>query len=165
MAKRKKETKKPVIKKEESSERKVLIAIGAVIVIAVAYTQFFSNGNSTPTAVVRGEQLYNAYCVACHGVNGVGENPQDIYAQDEFGYVGPPMDSSAHAWHHTDEQLVNTILEGSSRNERMAAWKNVLTEEDAGDIVEYIKSLWTPFIRENCQGPSHMNPECGGHIS
>lgn len=154
---------------EEKKDSKLTIALVAVIVVLVAYialgntfTRFFK---SSDNAVDRGEELYNVHCASCHGVKGVGENPLDMYAQDEFGYIAPPMDSSAHAWHHTDENLVQTILEGSPRNPRMAAFKNVLNEDNAKDIVEYIKSLWTPFIRENCQGPAHMNPGCGGHVS
>ncbi len=131
------------------------LVFGAVLVSAlfIFYFQFFA---STP--VTRGEEIYNTYCVACHGVQGVGENPEDIYAMDEYGFVAPPMDDTGHAWHHTDEQLIRMTLEGSPRNPRMAAWKHVLTQEDAEDVVEYIKSLWSPYIRENCQGPRHM--EC-----
>jgi hypothetical protein len=100
------------------------------------------------------------YCVACLGIKGVGENPEDKYAQDEYGYIAPPMDDTGHAWHHTDEQLIGMILEGSPRNPRMAAFKHVLSEVDAKDLVDYIKSLWSPHIRENCQGTKHMNPGC-----
>lgn len=70
--------------------------------------------------------------------------------------MAPALDASAHAWHHTDEALQKLILEGSARTSRMAAWKNTgLTENDAHDLVAYIKSLWTQ--RElDCQGPKHM---------
>jgi hypothetical protein len=42
----------------------------------------------------------------------------------------------------------------------MAAWKNNgLSEQNAQDLVAYIKSLWTQ--RElDCQGPKHM--QCMG---
>jgi hypothetical protein len=75
------------------------------------------------------------------------------------GYImAPALDESAHAWHHTDEQLAETILEGSPRTPRMPAGKNSgISAADARDLVAYIKSLWTR--RElDCQGPKHM--EC-----
>jgi mono/diheme cytochrome c family protein len=132
-------------------ENKLLLTAFLVVAVIIVFTQF-----TTPDAVARGEELYVTYCIACHGVNGVGENPADKYAQNEYGFIAPPMDDTGHAWHHTDEQLIRMILEGSQRNPRMAAWKHGLTEDDANDLVEYIKSLWSPYIRENCQGPKHM---------
>ena len=43
----------------------------------------------------------------------------------------------------------------------MPAWRGVLTREDALDVIAYIKTLWTPYIRENCQGAKHMS--CMAH--
>jgi mono/diheme cytochrome c family protein len=136
---------------EKIIENKLVLTAFLIVAIIIVYIQV-----TTPDVRASGEELYGAYCSVCHGVNGVGENPADKYAQDEYGYIAPPMDDSGHAWHHTDEQLIRTILEGSPRNPRMAAWKHVLTEDDAIKLVEYIKSLWSPYIRENCQGPKHM---------
>jgi mono/diheme cytochrome c family protein len=88
-------------------------------------------------------------------VRGVGENPEDMHAKDEFGFVAPPMDDSAHAWHHADFDLVKTILDGSPRNRRMAPWRESLSRDDAEDLVAYIKSLWN-FRSLACQGARHM---------
>jgi len=66
------------------------------------------------------------------------------------------MNDSEHAWHHTDEAIAKTILEGSPRSPRMIAWKKAgLDQQNAQDLIAYIKSLWTQ--RElDCQGPKHM---------
>ena len=58
--------------------------------------------------------------------------------------------------HHTDDALEKTILDGSPRTQRMAAWKNEgMTKQNVRDLIAYIKSLWTQ--RElDCQGPKHM---------
>ncbi len=154
-------------RKQKSDARTVKIGRNTLIIIRligaiIGYTQL---GKSNPTSVENGETLYQAYCVSCHGVSGIGERPDDIYATDEYGFVAPPLDDSAHAFHHTDDALAEMILEGSSRNPRMMGWKTALSKEDAEDVVAYIKSLWSPYIRENCQGPNHMKPECGGHAS
>jgi cytochrome c len=144
-------TKKPG-KEKKQKNRPLVIGI-MIIIIILGYMLFFSGG----VPAERGEELYNAHCIACHGFEGVGERPDDKYAKDQYGYVAPPMDDSGHAWHHTDEQLKTTVLEGSLRNPKMAAFKHVLSEEDADEVVKYIKSLWSPYIRENCQGPKHMS--------
>lgn len=124
----------------------------------------------SPVMISKGEKLYNTNCVKCHGVKGVGERPDDIYApsdvyiKDEDGKsvalpVAPPLNDSAHAWHHTDEALVDVILNGSPRNPRMIQWKTMLSEDDAKSLLAYIKSLWSAKSLA-CQGPKHMSPDC-----
>lgn len=109
-----------------------------------------------PQAVTRGEGLYAKYCRSCHGVGGIGEPaiPWSIRLPGYF--VAPALDDSQHAWHHGDEQLAQMILEGSTRSERMSAWKQLLSSQDAFDLVAYIKSLWGARALE-CQGPKHMS--------
>ena len=150
-------------------QRAGLLAVGGVIVAAILLEGALGPGGriDLPTfggasqdSVARGQELYATYCVTCHGIGGVGERPDDIYAQDAYGYVAPPLDGTGHAWHHTDPQLEETIMQGSPRNPRMVAWGSVFAEEDALAIVTYIKSLWSPYTRDNCQGPAHMNPGC-----
>ncbi len=103
----------------------------------------------------KGKQLYVDNCQACHGVGGIGERPGEPNAKDEFGFVAPAMNDDAHAWHHPDRQLVETILNGSERNKRMIAWKETFSRADAENIVIYIKSLWS-FRSLACQGARHM---------
>ncbi len=104
----------------------------------------------------RGEKLFNEKCQSCHGIAGIGET-YTIEALTNRDYLmAPPLDESAHAWHHTDEALMKTILEGSSRQSRMPAWGDLgVTKADASHLVAYIKSLWGERIRD-CQGPRHM---------
>lgn len=67
-----------------------------------------------------------------------------------------PLDESSHAWHHGDEQLVTIILDGTKRaRRRMPGFRDILTEHDAADLIEYIKTFWSNRIR-TCQGPAHM---------
>jgi mono/diheme cytochrome c family protein len=108
----------------------------------------------------RGQNLYAKNCQSCHGKDGVGENYSIQALTDKKYIMAPALDASAHAWHHTDEALVRTILDGSPRTQSMIAWKNKgLTEQNAEDLVAYITSLWTQ--RElDCQGPKHM--QCMG---
>lgn len=110
--------------------------------------------------IARGQAIYEKYCINCHGKNGVGENPSNPKALDEQGnYLAPPLDGSAHAWHHTDDDLAEFIANGSPQNKRMKAWKETLTTAEIRDVIEYIKSLWGPQERK-CQGPRHMEPGC-----
>ena len=120
------------------------------------WTSFEGSQRATPKVIARGRKLFEETCQTCHGIRGVGERPEDMYAKDEFGFVAPPLDDSAHGWHHSDQGLVETILTGSPRNERMIGQKDNLSREEAKDIVTYIKSLWS-FRSLACQGSRHMN--------
>lgn len=113
---------------------------------------------ATAENIMAGKKLFEANCAACHGEKAIGERPDDPEAVDEDGmFVAPALDDSMHGWHHSDEQLVSTILEGSPRNKRMLAWKeNGISQNNAEKIVAYVKSLWS-FNSLACQGPRHMS--------
>ncbi len=119
------------------------------------WVSYMGHDRETPELIAAARKTYQQYCQACHGKNGVGERPKDMYAQDQYGVVAPPLDNSAHGWHHTDANLLHTILNGSSRNPRMLPFKELISEKDAKDAVAYIKSLWS-FRSLACQGVRHM---------
>ncbi|HEC18059.1 MAG TPA: cytochrome c [Gammaproteobacteria bacterium] len=103
-----------------------------------------------------GKPLYETYCQSCHGEQGVGEPAPPMSIRDPSFFFAPALDDSQHAWHHSDEDLVKFILEGSPRTPRMVAWKKVLSRTDVRNIVAYIKSLWGDRAIK-CQGPKHMS--------
>jgi len=108
-----------------------------------------------PASVIAGHKLYEQHCQVCHQKNGVGAYPVPWSIRNP-GYIPPmPLNETSHAWHHSDEQLVHTIMNGiAERN--MPAWKQVLSKKEAVEIVAYVKSLWSQKILE-CQGPKHMS--------
>ena len=107
-------------------------------------------------SVTAGKELYKQYCQSCHKADGVGEKPIPPLIKDPGYLTAMPLNETSHAWHHSDEQLVATILNGLQRTQRMPAFKSALTEQQAGRIVAYIKSLWSDRIL-GCQGPRHMS--------
>jgi mono/diheme cytochrome c family protein len=116
---------------------------------------FARTSETRDPAALRGKALYETHCAACHGTRGVGENWTSTALRDRAYIRAPALDDSTHAWHHTDAALTQTILEGSPREPRMRAWREVLSERDAEEIVAYVKSLWGPRALD-CQGPKHM---------
>lgn len=110
----------------------------------------------TAQEITRGKKLYTWYCQSCHGIDGVGGQPIPWSIRRPDYIVPPALDDSQHAWHHSDENLIQTILEGSPRTSQMPAWKSVLSKRDAADLVAYMKSLWSDQAL-SCQGPKHMS--------
>jgi len=128
-----------------------------VIFIALTTNVFAETWKrGTPQEVKRGKKLYVAHCQTCHGVNGVGGKPVNSMLRNPDWIVPPALDDSQHAWHHSDEALIATILNGSPRTTEMPAWKSILSERDAADLVAYMKSLWSDRAL-SCQGPKHMS--------
>jgi mono/diheme cytochrome c family protein len=131
----------------------VVATVIVVLVVLVVGQIRPSSGSLTASAQpARGKVLFEKNCVSCHGAEGRGQPGWKNQAR-----AAPPLDSSAHAWHHDDAQLVAMILDKPAPDSLMPAWRGVLTREDTLDVLAYVKSLWTPYIRENCQGVKHTN--------
>ncbi len=132
------------------------VLAGALMILVVSQMDF-SLGLMTASAhAAHGKELYGKYCVSCHGPDGQGE-----FNWQNRERSAPALDSSGHAWHHEDAQLLEMILDKPMPDSRMPAWRGLLTREDALDIIAYIKTTWTAFIRDNCQGANHM--KCMSH--
>lgn len=100
-----------------------------------------------PEQVERGRLVYEKNCLECHGAEGRGQ-PGDWRIKRADGmYPPPPLDDSAHAWHHPTAVLKQRIREGSPPGVGdMPAWQGKLTEAEIDDVVVYVKSLWSPEV-------------------
>jgi len=120
-----------------------------------SWKSFEGNNWNSVQRIESGKNSYNEYCVKCHGVEGRGE-PLENSAGTDLS-PAPPLNDTAHAWHHSNQGLLKTILDGSSQeNSRMVAWKDTLSTTDAENVLAYIKSLWS-FRSIACQGSRHMS--------
>lgn len=118
--------------------------------------QYFLDDEPLNFSQTQGKALFNQFCVACHQKEGVGESYSQRMLTDANYISAPSLDYLEHAWHHTDEQLAETIKNGSPRTPNMPAWSSKLSDQQVNSVISYIKSLWTQ--RElDCQGPKHMS--------
>lgn len=90
--------------------------------------------------IKRGEDVYRKNCASCHGPNGEAA-PGWRTPGPDGRYPPPPLDGSAHAWHHSTETLEKMIREGSPAG-GMPAWDGKLTKQQIDDVIVWIKSLW-----------------------
>ena len=143
------------------TRRTAAFSAGALLVVGLVIAGFAVPGKSAEglTASAKpdhGKVLYRQYCAACHGSEGQGE------FQWQYRERGTPaLDSTGHAWHHEDAQLLSMILDKPVPDSKMPPWRGVLSRDDALDIIAYIKTLWTSYILANCQGAKHM--QCMAH--
>jgi mono/diheme cytochrome c family protein len=92
--------------------------------------------------VQRGKIVYQTNCANCHGQN--GESRPDWRKQGPDGkYPPPPLNGSAHTWHHSTDTLTKTIREGSPPEiGNMPGWGDKLTDEEIDDVIVWITSIW-----------------------
>ena len=95
-----------------------------------------------PVRIARGAEIYRQNCATCHG-----ERAQGAFGWERPGadgkYPPPPLDGSAHAWHHPYAQLKQTIREGTLRlGGSMPAWKGKLSEADTEAVIAWFQSTW-----------------------
>ena len=94
----------------------------------------------------RGEEVYNANCLSCHG------GPTGGSITDS----PPRHNANGHTWHHPDCALRQMVREGSGGifevnapdAPKMQPFKDRLSSEDIDAALAYIKTMWTPGQRQ-----------------
>ena len=103
--------------------------------------------NYDPQVLATGKSLYQAHCAACHGVN-AESTVADWHVPDADGrYPPPPLNGTAHTWHHPLPSLMQTVREGTaSIGGSMPGWKETLDDEQIFSILVWLTSLWPDEI-------------------
>lgn len=95
--------------------------------------------------ITMGRTIYERDCQVCHGTNGMGSELDWTKPLGGPGlrYPPPPLDHSAHAWHHPDDVLKGMILKGGEDG-RMPPFRGKLSAKDIGAVIRFMHSLWKP---------------------
>ncbi|MBC8512999.1 MAG: cytochrome c [Candidatus Thioglobus sp.] len=104
--------------------------------------------NGSDSAALSGEAIYNKNCLGCHGSKGQGL-AEDWKVKDANGnYPPPPLNGTAHTWHHSPEQLLYTINKGGvEMGGQMPAFEDLLSEAEKQALIDYIYDLWPKEIQ------------------
>lgn len=96
-----------------------------------------------PLTLESGQLMFRKNCARCHGWTAEGIT-DDWSKRDENGkYPPPPLNGTAHTWHHSLNSLLGTIREGSEKiGGSMPSFKDKLNDEEAMLILIWITSLW-----------------------
>jgi mono/diheme cytochrome c family protein len=101
----------------------------------------------TEAQINAGVETFRENCAECHGdrAQGLVENWR-IKDIDGF-FPPPPLDGSAHAWHHSQSVLLQVIDNGGEAlGGKMPAFANVLSHSDKLAAIAYFQSLWSDEI-------------------
>jgi mono/diheme cytochrome c family protein len=96
--------------------------------------------------LARGAEIYRQNCASCHG-----ERAQGAFSWQKPGadgkYLPPPLNGTAHDWHHPTAALKQTIRNGTQHiGGNMPPWRDKLTEADIEAVIAYFQSLWPEEI-------------------
>ncbi len=96
----------------------------------------------TPQQVEQGEVVFKQNCAACHGQN--AELTINWKQPDANGiYPPPPLNGTAHAWHHDLDVLRQQIREGGQKyGGVMPPFGQVLSAEQIDMAISYFQSKW-----------------------
>ena len=95
-----------------------------------------------------GERVYKQYCAACHGSRAEATpNWQQRYSNGMF--PAPPLNGTAHTWHHSFQVLAEQIKSGSFGGlGNMPPFRDILTNEEIVGVLAWIQNLWSDEIYE-----------------
>ncbi|WP_104400601.1 c-type cytochrome [Vibrio penaeicida] len=86
--------------------------------------------------IVKGQSQYIMYCQSCHGSKGLGDGPAALSLSNQPANLASKVSS----FFSTPTSLSKDVLNGNVE-EGMPAWKGILTEEDAINILTYVQSI------------------------
>ena len=119
------------------------LKIGVISILCLASWNAGATERWFNQAVVDyGAGLFQQNCAVCHGAN--AEGTSDWKKTDANGnYPPPPLDGSAHAWHHSIPQLVRSIKEGGIKlGGVMPPFADKLSDQDVLAVIAYFQSRW-----------------------
>jgi copper transport protein len=86
-------------------------------------------------SIARGQRLFAANCVVCHGAAGQGDGPQAATLNPR-----PPDFTQPHTAYHSDGYLFNAIRDGFPGS-AMPAWGDTFSDPEKWDLVNYIRQF------------------------
>lgn len=93
----------------------------------------------TQEQIAQGAQVYQTHCATCHGAKAEA-TPRWTKPEADGLYPPPPLNGTAHAWHHPFPILKKTINEGTAG--RMPAWQDKLSDQEVDAVIAWFQSLW-----------------------
>ncbi len=109
----------------------------------------FNDVDSNKSNAQLGKITFDEHCVVCHGKDAQGLSKDWKQRLPNGKFPAPPLNGTAHAWHHSPKTLMSTINNGGVRlGGWMPAFKEQLNEDEKQALLDYIYSLWPKEIQQ-----------------
>lgn len=97
--------------------------------------------------VVLGGAVFAENCAVCHGAEAQGTAGDWREKLDDGSFPPPPLNGSAHAWHHPQEILLRVIdYGGQAMGGKMPAFIDVLEDSEKLAAIAYFQNFWSDEI-------------------
>lgn len=97
--------------------------------------------------VTAGAGVFQQYCALCHGEQAQGLVSDWRQKLDDGSFPPPPLDGSAHAWHHPLSVLLQVINQGGAEfGGKMPAFASVLSQDEKLAAIAYFQNYWSNEI-------------------
>ena len=97
--------------------------------------------------VEQGQAVFAQNCALCHGEQAEGLSEDWRQRLPDGSFPPPPLNGTAHAWHHPMFQLVQTIETGGvPYGGKMPPFAEVLNEDEKLAAIAYFQSYWNEEI-------------------
>lgn len=94
-----------------------------------------------------GRGVFAENCAVCHGAEAQGAEGDWREKLDDGSFRPPPLDGSAHAWHHPLEILLRVIdYGGVAMGGKMPEFIDVLEQDEKLAAIAYFQSFWSDEI-------------------
>lgn len=115
-------------------------------------TRITANENKEIDEVISvGIKVYEANCIKCHKADLKGVENWKTDRDDDGHRLAPPLNGYGHSWHHSPEQIFNTIRYGlvyvDPNYEGKMNANDKLTDEEIWSVIEYMYSVWPEDVQ------------------
>ena len=116
-----------------------------ICVLAIGLMMLSGTSLADQESVALGRGVFEQHCQVCHGPKGQGgdQDWREPLEGSNLLYPPPPLDHSAHAWHHPDDVLKKIIAQGGGDG-RMPPFNEKLTSKEIRAVIRYLHTLWKP---------------------
>lgn len=97
-----------------------------------------------------GQQVFLTHCAQCHGDSAQGLHEDWKAKLPDGSFPPPPLNGTAHAWHHPLPVLVDVINDGGvALGGNMPGFQTVLTEQEKLAVIAFFQNYWTAEVYSN----------------
>ena len=136
------------------------LASHLILVIFLLYVPQAESRWYDQETLKKGGVVFQQNCAACHGEN--AEATSSWKQTDVNGnYPPPPLNGTAHTWHHSKDLLEKTILEGGVKiGGIMPGFKDKLSDPEIDSVIAYFQSKWSDdlYIKWEARFPGGEDP-------
>ncbi len=100
----------------------------------------------TQSQIDLGQTLYAGDCAICHGIK-AEETVHWKQKLPDGSYPPPPLNGTAHAWHHSMSTLMRTIDNGGiPLGGKMPGFKGKFNDKEKISLISYFQNFWSDEI-------------------